>query len=393
MISIAESNAELAPQVKDILRRKFAKKELTFIDPYRTGEVGNSVQELYGVIYIRHFETASKVFKNYGNLVQKVSLWLRDPLSEMSHSIYKFVNLYSSESLERIEIIAEKQPYSLSEYTKPFKNVEYVFLGGRFSDFGSSVLNFGKLFPKMHRLILDGIECKELSWATQTYPYLESLSVEIGKSYETPDRITNALVEQLVTKNPQIHDLSLKYPSSHLLKVVATTLMDLKTLKIKRYIESKEDVETGFHFKNVKSLKFMHGSQSAPANVTFDKLEKFTTDAKPSTCFRWIELIEKTKTLRKLNVYRDLSNDDFKHLSQAKSELIKAFVMLDDDIKGENILKFLENNQKLEKVVFRLGLGSVTPIEKFLREQVGKDWYITVESTKTYFLYMYRIKH
>lgn len=388
LIFLAETNEQLAPQVVEVLERKFAKKTLEFRDPYQTGEVGNNVQEEFNSIYIRHFETASKVLKNHGNLIQKVRILHRNSSNEMSNSIYKSVNLFCSETLKNIEIDAYSHINSLGDFTKPFKTVDYVTLYGPFSAFGSDEFNFAQMFPALQHLVLFDIRSQDLSWVNQTYPHLETLLVDISKSADASDRLTNTLVGQLIASNPQIRNINLRHPSWQLMKIAAKQFLNLEKLKIKRYIESSDDdVNTNLAFENVISLEIMHGSKSVPMNSTFGQLEKFTTDALPSTCFRWIDLIAKTKTLKRLNVYRELKNVEFQRLSLVQSDLERAFVMCAEDMQGETIVKFIENNQKLQKFVVRLGMTTMEPIEQVLREKVGKYFWITAENWK---IYLYR---
>lgn len=390
LLKFIKLNPELEPQVKEVLSRRLAVSELEFQDPYHTGPAEDDVLEIYHYILIRHFKTASKVLKNYGHLVREVSLRNMYPSNEKSSLIFNYVNLYCSEALEQI-FIGAFRPHSLSEYKKPFNKVTHVTLEGSFSDFGSSVLDFGDMFPAMRHLTLYNIVSPKLGWVERTYPHLEELKVELKEADDMTDRLTNALIGILIKNNPKIQSLNLKNLSWKLLKVAAENLVGLKYLNLKHYSESDDDDEAKLEFKNVKTLKMKKGSHSMPKGAAFANIEKFVTDARPSNCSRWMEFVSNSKTLKKLTIYRPFSNDEMQRISSIHSQVNKAFLELKGDVEGENVIKFMENNTELRKLTLKLhSLDLIEPLEKSLRAKLPERWLLYVEDT---FFYLNRLEH
>lgn len=124
------------------------------------------------------------------------------------------------------------------------------------------------------------IEISDKSTIDRHFPQLEHLFVDIYKDDE-PIRITEADVEKVLTKNPQIRSLKLINSSQRLLHIIGKILPNLESLELMRYNDTNDSndeeivllenvkiftIFSGFggnisriHFKNHKySLRFQN---------------------------------------------------------------------------------------------------------------------------------------
>lgn len=387
LISLAEVNERFLFLVKNILRRKFEKKLVIFVIPQLNGKIEQYIHEDIDYIKIQHLKVILKLLRHFGHLIQNLKIHYNYlPNNKVSH-IYKFVNMYCSETLQQLHMINSYENL-FNQLTKPFKKVENLTLRGKFDRLSTCELSFNEVFPAIRTMALDMVNVADMSWIDQKFPHLEHLKMFIWGNNETSECFQESTAKTLIQNNPQIRSLMLRHATPIFLKFISNELPDLRALELHSFNDSNEG-NLEIVFDKVTVFKMQHGLQSVPKNVTFHNLEEFQTDGFPKRCSKWFELIEHHKSLKRLNVIqRCLDDEDISKIaSQNLTEFSTGF---DQNIKDVSILKFIGNSTNLKKIKIIKYFGndcrkSFETIYEAMQQKFGSDWQIRDSAAETTF--------
>lgn len=380
LISVAETNDHFSSLVSDILRRKLAKKSIDFSVPLYSGTIkANDVLESGHSIKILNAQLLFKLLDSFGHLIVSLSINHSSPLE--SNSIYEYINLYCSETLERFHLSMKVNDF-LNEFTRPFKRVKSLSMIGSPDKWTNSELSFEKMFPALHELNLIIFSIEDSSWFDHMFPKLERISIDILGS--TVDSHETA-IETIIRKNRQIRQLHLINASLKLLKVLADET-HIETLAIQRLSNDSNIPGSAYNnirFDNLKVFKLQNGFDKLPENIGIEQLEDFQTTFSEDGS-KWIEFVEKNKNLKQLYVLRHCVNDhELSRISTANPNLCELRGAFDRDVRDETIVNFMKNGKQLKKVHlsryfdydFEKGKSYGTTM-KVLREEIGNEWNI-----------------
>lgn len=380
LISVAETNDHFSSLVSDILRRKLAKKSIDFSVPLYSGAIkANDVHETGHSFKILNAQLLFKLLDNFGHLIMSLSIHHFSPLE--SNSIYEYINLYCSETLERIHLGMKVNDF-LNEFTRPFKRVKSVSIIGSPDKWTNPKLSFPALFPAVHELNLIIFSIEDASWFDHTFPKLEQISIDTlgstGDSHETA-------IENIIRKNRQIRQLHLKNASLKLLKLLADET-HIETLTIQRFSNDSNIPGTDYNnirFDNLKVFKIQNGFDKMPENIGIEQLEEFQTTFSEDGS-KWIEFVEKNKNLKQLYVLGHCINDnELYRIAKANPNLCELRGAFYRDVRDETIVNFIKNGIQLKKVHssryfdydFEKGKSFGTTM-KVLREEIRNEWNI-----------------
>lgn len=128
LISVSELNKQISNIAAGILQKKFAKKSLNLPSRSHSGTIKSAdISENSFSITIKNVQLFLKVLDKFGYLVKTLKI---DHLSphEIS-SIYEYINLYCSETLEQIDFNMRDHDF-FNAFTTPFKKVQRVSILG-----------------------------------------------------------------------------------------------------------------------------------------------------------------------------------------------------------------------------------------------------------------------
>lgn len=222
-----------------------------------------------------------------------------------------------------------------------------------------------------------------MSWFDYTFLHLEYLDVEITNVRDFATIHPESVTERLLKKNPQIRTLVLRMVPPKMLKIVADLVPNLENLQINFYLDEEDaNAEYTVHFDNLKMLSIRQSSRTMPKNVYFENLIELEVDATESKCLRWLEFVEKSKSLVKLRVTdRYLCDEEISRLAMARLNLTELSAGFDRDVKDETIIQLIEmskNLRKMELIKFVVPTESTSLLltAKTLREKIGNQWNI-----------------
>lgn len=354
LISLSQTSKHFFFLVEDVLKRRFAKKTITFNAPHLT----NQATETSETIHIRNIEVAKKLMKFFGHLMVNVQFHRHPRMNSFD--------------------------FFPNEFTTPLEKVEHISLHGRFNGLSNRKLQFFEIFPALRSLSVFTANIRDMSWVDHTYPHLESLNIYIWNVYDELGYFNPLVVERLMVLNPQIRKLVLGNLSRKLLNSVATNFPNLEMLELQQFGHFRsEDAQLELHFDKLKVLKMQRCFQSIPNNATFEALEEFETDGLPAKCKKWIHFIENNKNLKRLRVTRTIDNAAVSQLSSINSNLVEIKLLCGKDVDDKSIIELIENNKELRKIqlIFEKSMNStIGVLQSTFRSgwiiEVGKDYII-----------------
>lgn len=350
LILLLETNKHLQIAVESVVHRKLASKSVQFSSPYHYGILRGSeyfVDEYADRIDIRHFPTVSRLLRYFGHLISHLKLSHDVKLSESQvQKIFQLINSHCSESLTRFHISNVKNKF-FDEFKRPFVNVKSVILDGEFESLSNAEFNFDDIFPEMRELAVEISFMRDTNWMDRSFAHLEYLTAGIWNGHGFNDDS----VKKLIKNNQQLRSLALEFVKPNIIELLANELPHLVHLRIDCYDEYITDDENSiFHFERLKTLTIKKSSHTVPACITFTALEEFVTDGYSRSCYRWMDLVEKQKSLRKLRVTRHLRNFEIERLVNAAMNLFELSIICSKDVDVRNIIKLIESNEQMRKM-------------------------------------------
>lgn len=383
LLSIAQTNQHLSSLAVDVFRRTFSSKTVMIHDP-NFNETDDNLDG--NVIYIENVETISKMLKYFGAYMTHINAAYGHNVARVKSiiplldRISSWINLYCSENLIHLQIDSFYDDLTLSNMNKPFKRVENVTIRGRLKELSGSSLNFNELFPALRRLYLPFLNIYNKTSLLGHFPHLEHIEISTF-AYTDPSRVTEASVEFILRKNPQIRSIKLSSSSLNFLKILNDLCPNLEWLELDNFEMDSENKDSGeIVFKNVKTFKVYSTLYNIPRNVRFTKLIQFHTDGYLSLSEWGQRLLEKNKQLKKLYLDRGcVETGVLDTLTPALSQLVEISLTFCAQVDDESIIRFINNNQQMEKFHFDDFQGRTSNSSEILSRECGdaEKWIIT----------------
>lgn len=297
--AVAEAHEHLALAIADVLRQKFSTKTIVISETGYDQNFGNVVnmEEFDDRIELRRYSAVPKILKHFGHLISKLVVFNEYTISaDVAQSIYSAVNLYCSDSLTELQLFSQNSVFA--EFKKPFRNVEYVALGGFFDDLSNSNMTFADLFPAMKKLWLNKFHSIDSNLLAHHFPHLTILTDEKQRWGDENSHQYDSFVE-LIKVNPQIRNLTLRCAIPQLLLVVNDKLPQLEHLGLSFYRDIDSN-EYNINFEHVKSIWVRGTGLIEPERFTFPVLEEIEFADISYEEFGWSEVIKNTPSLQRI---------------------------------------------------------------------------------------------
>lgn len=232
LFSIAKTSSEFLFLVQNVFRRKHSKKVIKIFDSYLRSN--SSVSDNGEAIFIYNYNTILNVLKNFGHLISKLK-------TEYIHGykigtvnmieVSRLINLYCADTLVEFDITNLYNDF-FEPMSKPFKMIEEVSVRGKFHRLGSLTLTFDELFPVMRHLSVKYVQIVDKSSSDRQFLRLQHVDILISR-LDDSTLVREIDVENMLRKNPQIRNLTLRHSSLKLLEAVNKYLPNLKQLQLK----------------------------------------------------------------------------------------------------------------------------------------------------------------
>lgn len=301
------------------------------------------------LVQVINFATISNFLEHFGHLVSELNINFdcRDRVyseSEM-HEIFRLINLHCSDSLTTLTILTMvENQNTFHTFTKPFPNVRKLSLDGRLR----GEINFNEIFPAVQDLSLlrSAIYNDGLTFLDQNIPNLQSLSITHPQVEMKP------AIKNFLSANPHIRRLEFICFSPLLLSFIAEKLQHLEELMI--YTDDKRfDSNEVVKFEHLKSFSFI-GFTRFSSNMRFKVLEELHVNTVSENAEWFIDLaIEYKANLKNISLDIHLKNTDLKRLADADIKVEGLMVKHTKDGETEHIVRIIENNERLMKLVIK----------------------------------------
>lgn len=235
----------------------------------------------------------------------------------------------------------------MTKIRRPFKNVEDVYLSGKFDKMVNNSLELNEIFPKMQRLIFGNMQIFNKSSVNLRYPHLLHLEI----SFTNLNGLTEVDIEAMFKMNPQINSLNIRGFTMEFLKRLNNNLPKLETLEIpslhldyNHYYEGDD-----IHFDTVKKFIVKGKPNQAPEKILFSQLRELEVEFAPDFSNQWSDYIVKFENLTNLNIVKGVFCDAHILTFIGKlTELVEATLICGPDVEAETIIKFVKTNIQLK---------------------------------------------
>lgn len=381
LINSSIVNKHLSSVGSDIFRRRFGGKVLK-IHGNRSEEEAK-ISDMKDSLIITDLDVSLKLITAFSQVIPKIEIDFEFIPAARHNELMQHVNKFASNSV--VEVSLKGCNGNLFQaLNEPFVKIEAVQLGGKLTTLKSGSLEFNELFPALRRLDIRFLQIIDYESIEREFTHLENLSVV----FLDEESVTEANINNLMKKNPQITFIGIQAITPAFMKVVSERLP--KLVKIDCEFVTKEgayaeDVE--MHFKSVKEATIKGNAFFSPMKLSFDRLESLELRIFGGSTDDWVEFIARHSNLKTLKIHDGFVNDE--QLTQIAH--MQNFVDLNvggtPELTVGAILHFMQNNQQLQKCYLRK-LNKSMHAE--LRTALNQQWkvipYISGRSTDVYFL-------
>lgn len=375
LLSMVETNDNHSTLAESIFASRYSGQIIKILDPYLIGN--ESVIERDGMIIIQHFGIILKTLKSFGHLISKLEIEY-DLLHNINVTeISNFINIYCADSLTDIKINSFHQDF-FDVMTKPFENVQYFTIEGRYTDFNSNTLKFVELFPVIRRMHLNSIAFINKSCIIDhEFHHLEHFHVLVQK-FNDPRNLMKKDVEQFLRKNTQIRSISLAFVNNAFVKIVSEILPNLESLMVSSFDE--EGAPEDIFFQNVTNYTIPYYFVPMPQNVSFAKPYEFRTIAAIRNGYRVFPFVRSQPNLRELTFFSEaFTAVDLMLFTTAHLDIDEIYLPL-IAVHDDAFNWFVEESDYMKKITFKPFYRDIEELAEKLHGQFDAKWIITTKA-------------
>lgn len=400
LFSLAETNKKLFHVCAATIKQRFAEKQVIIQFTHRDYkfQVNEDPKEIVFVDTSR-LDTI-KIVRNFGHLFFNLKITPSVHNDVFYSNLFEQVNLYCSETLNKLHINMMHGENIISDIKKPFRNLQYLWMYHRFDYFNDLNMTFTQIFPALTHLESNFVRATDHHLYSQKFPKLKFLNA--GDINFKSEMSEESFVE-LIQNNPHIKgitvDLRLIPDGVKFLQFLVKHSPNLEYLRLKEYNEMENNRNTNIHFENLKTLQL--DRSYFPSNITFEGLEELETFYSSSN--EWMEIVKHQKTLKKLTIGASVNDSVVLFIANADSNLVELIInsvcgyerqnhrvrySYDQippcpcDAKIESIIQMIEKNKHLEKLELCSGWAATNSVFNELKNQLPDGWSITKKIDK-----------
>lgn len=393
LLAFAETNHFFADLAATIFKQKHSRKQVEFTVPHKNKYLfatNDTIYETDDTIHVKNVSSIFQTLKHFAGSILKLKIqYVTDKFDQhFVSSISEAINIHCSDHLTQLDVDTSS-PYFFDGISKPFSNVEYVQLNGHFASLETSTMNFTEIFPAIRRLSLKFVHLHNQQNMDWTIPLLEDLHVTTRYSREASGLFESEL-EDILSKNPKIRNLSLSGISQEFLSTKLNTILpDLENLKI---LSANRIYPQDFHrqrviFKNLKSFSTYWRIERFPDNIEFRNLTELNVgDSSESEYNWWIEYLDNNENLKRFNIILgEVSDEDLTKLTTKKLNLEEVSLVLSRHVADRTVVHFVQKNDKMKRICFESCKYMEDDLEtkaKLLIRELSDKWEITYSADK-----------
>lgn len=415
LLSLVQTNQELAIIACNQFRRRFSQKEIQILNletrkrnrrPQAIYDVGNMQGQLvemlenFGIrmqekrnaqdvavvsdhVYIYDFDLALDILKYFGSFIQKLSIKHHIESARKWEILSTSINKFCTESLIQVDLGAVNQN-SLQKFTAAFENVKDFTVQVANNEINTRKLN--ETFPRLQRFSIKMTSNADYSFIDCELPHLEHVffsTVTVDSDWYSRYmanqpidlRSNEAAIKKLLQKNPQIRSIDLNNFSIGFIRNLKQLMPNLKSLALSS-LDLHEEI---IHFEKVTEFSLKKVVPFSPAQITFANLQTLRMFYNDNYFARWREFIRANKNVTRLEIDIDNINLPTTQLAVLTAELPHLIEMTLKNafiVTVEAIIQLARDNVQLETFTY---ICSETN-ESALRESLQDEWKISKEN-------------
>lgn len=391
--SLGLINRYLFSVTREATRSRFSQKTVKF-----NIFLGRAMDESVKKIHINRELDSRQIVKEFGSSIQKMEIAVLSSREEAIDGFMKLVEEHCSETLVQLNLVNTQNFKLLRNILRPFKNVQSIELRNEIN-LSNDNLNLNEMFPSLRRLSLpSSFDTQNFTKLDLKFPVLEHLKLGFLTDYNG----IKPFIANIIQKNAQIRSVDLEFPEWNMIKFIADHLPNLEHLNIFDYssVEFNAEDRSNIHFEHLKTFK---GIGEFPEMITFgDKIEYFRI-YEPMKNTKFIDVIESSKSLKKLEIHTaslclPFDEDSMARLTAAQLNINKMYFTLDGNIGTSSIIKFIESCKYLEYFNLHLlqGENEVFEIAEILHKHFQNQWTLDVINGEKLYIVLqkkYRFGH
>lgn len=345
MLNLSLANKILGFSAGEVFRWKYHDNEIiikyaaNMLDKFHTR---NKTIEMYD------YKFTLDVLTNFGIFMEKLRIENDDIPESRSNVIHKFVNQYTSETLNSLHlgIIKDK---TLEQFERPFVKLQEFDCSIAKETVGH-IRPFSQLFPRLKRLSLALNPGFDSSFVDCALSHLIHVNIDIG--------LTTSLkympqIVAMMQKNPQIRSIEMLSLPDDSIKTISEYLPNIENLTIYSFDIGNETI----HFENVQSLSLGAFYPLAMDKLSFSRLQQLTLCYYSAEKFNlYLDFFKKHHDLRILNwkVGPIMDDAQFEQLMAELPQLVELDMDCNLSIRVSPVAvsRFVESHKRLVKFQF-----------------------------------------
>lgn len=364
LLNVAKSDEELLSSANWIFRRLYGKMDVEIVALDFPNALPITIDQINHLITIRDFDLAMNVLTIFGLSISKLKIeyvtFDLDKMKQMNEVIGK----YCSNSLIVLDL-NRCNGFELIEMAVPMPKLRVLsFKKGYIA---GNALNINRIFPNMTDLIIDE---SQLYDELGTYNKLENLTLNLAQHEPSTSGI-----KEILRQNPQLKSLEIKHCPLEILRTIKKHSPNLENLVLIDPLHRQHCIFADkIHFGTVKSFKFREIVLTAlKIPFTFDPENLRTLDVSANGDLHdiWLDFILQNKELKNLRLIIDIKEDQLRRIGTELQNLIEITITVNKYIEIGNLIKFIEDNNSLEKITLPwFDRDNITE----LNEKFEQDW-------------------
>lgn len=372
LLNVAKALPNSAPVTVDIFRKKYKNYQ---IDIHRANPNETQIQEIESIkrINLYHLKPIIDTLKLFGCAIQRLSIESNKIGCEnTSKIINEHINTYGK-ALTHLELGIVKEN-TFANFIVPFNtvvNLSFTTWATTKQQLNTGALLLNELFPKIRSLSALLYIDVNYAFIDVKMPFLEHLQIlATASAWHHKDQI-----EGMIRKNPQLKSVEIQTFPIDYTSTINTLLPNLEQFTI-HDLQINEVV----HFQHVKTFSYTYNlfpcESNAIANLRFSNLKTLQIKYSPDNFDAWINFFRQNRNLTKLHLIEFYTLEDvpFIAITNELKNLVDLTIDTSKNLNVENIIEFLENNDKLRRLQYLLRM----PNQHFsiLQQRFAHEWNI-----------------
>lgn len=360
LVNFAAVNIDFSDLAVFVFRRNYASRSIRIQEEYSRIIEYKVFTETSHKIIIYDSDLVLLVLERFGSQILQLEIDYLENRDDRLKKIVVDVNRYCN-SLMSLNLLAHTLE-ALNSVEIPFQSVNDLTLFGGMFKLQNDAFNLSGMFPNLNKISLGAFELDSETFDAHM-PHLHSLNVT--DNYDEG----NTQIVKFISKNQQIRNLHIEVVTVEFVGWLSVNLPNLE--KFSTEMMTTNDNSENIHFKNVKSFKIAEVlGENHLGRFTFERLDEFECG---SNLFPYLDVIQHSKTLRKLKLWPD-DGVPVDGIIENAPHLVEAHLFFDRSVQIDDIARLVEQSTDLEKLYFVTDGTISSDGFELLNKRIAKKW-------------------